>query len=56
MAASRRNLIQALALSGAALAAARGATGALAQGAPASAPPDFGAPSSQERELNVVNV
>src|SRR6202050_1676928 len=56
MAASRRNLIQALAVGGAALAAARGATGALAQGAPASAPPDFGVPSAQERELKVVSV
>jgi L-lactate oxidase len=56
MAASRRNLIQALAVGGAALAAARGATSALAQGAPASAPPDFGVPSAQEHELKVVSV
>ena len=56
MAASRRNLIQALAVGGAALAAARGATRALAQGAPASAPPEFGVPSTQERELKVVSV
>src|ERR1700683_546056 len=56
MTTSRRNLIQALAAGGAALATVRSATSALAQGAPASAPPDFGAPSAQERELKVVSV
>jgi L-lactate oxidase len=56
MAASRRNLIQALVVGGAALAAARGVTSALAQGAPVSAPPDFGVPSAQEHELKVVSV
>src|ERR1700683_2155715 len=55
MTTSRRNLIQALAAGGAALATGRGATRALAQGSPASAPPDFGVPSSQEHELKVVS-
>src|SRR5580704_2670462 len=64
MNASRRNLIQALAAGGAALAAAQVPNGALAestitQAAPASpAPPtvDLGEASNQERELKVVNV
>ena len=64
MATSRRNLIQAIAAGGAALATARGASGALAQekqpGArpqPAvGAAPDFGEPSAQERELKVVSI
>jgi lactate oxidase len=56
MTTSRRNLIQALVAGGAALATTRGATNALAQSSPASAQPDFGAPSSQERELKVVSV
>jgi L-lactate oxidase len=55
MTTSRRNLIQALAAGGAALATAAGPTQAFAEGNPASAPPDFGQPSSQEHELNVVS-
>ena len=55
MTTSRRNLIQAFAAGGAALATAAGPTQAFAEGAPASAPPDFGQPSSQEHELNVVS-
>jgi lactate oxidase len=72
MTTSRRNLIQALAAGGAALATAHGATRALAQtpaqnpaasstpsstqGGATSAPSDFGAPSAQERELKIVSV
>ena len=64
MATSRRNLIQTIAVGGAALAAAADASEALAQekepsklpSKPASAPPGFGEPSAQERELRVVNV
>jgi lactate oxidase len=56
MGTSRRNLIQALAAGGAALATAAGPTRAFAQGAAASPPPDFGQPSSQEHELKIVNV
>jgi L-lactate oxidase len=64
MTTSRRNLIQALAAGGAALATAHGATRALAQtpapastqGGATSAPSDFGAPSAQEHELKIVSV
>jgi lactate oxidase len=64
MATSRRNLIQTIAVGGAALAAAADANDALAQAAvkdlvqskPVSAPPGFGEPSAQERELKVVNI
>ena len=56
MATSRRNLIQALAAGGAALATAQGATQALAQAAPPPAPVDLGEASKQERELTIVNV
>jgi L-lactate oxidase len=64
MNASRRNLIQALAAGGAALATAQVPTGALAdstitQAAPANPPPptvDLGEASDQERELKVVSV
>src|ERR1700729_4435560 len=56
MGTSRRNLIQALAAGGAAFATAAGPTRAFAEGAAASPPPDFGQPSSQERELKIVNV
>ncbi len=56
MTTSRRNLIQALAAGGAALATAAGPTKAFAESAAASAPPDFGQPSSQEHELKIVNV
>lgn len=56
MATSRRNLIQALAAGGAALATAQGATQALAQAAPPPAPVDLGEASKQERELKIVNV
>jgi lactate oxidase len=56
MTTSRRNLIAALAAGGAALATAAGPTKAFAEGTAASAPPDFGQPSSQEHELKIVNV
>jgi L-lactate oxidase len=65
MATSRRNLIQTIAAGSAALAAASDVNGALAQekqqpskqpSKPAAPPPGFGEPSSQERELKVVNV
>jgi L-lactate oxidase len=64
MTTSRRDLFKTLAAGGALIAAAQGTTQALAQsatqppsqGAPAAPPPDFGAPSSQERELKIVNV
>jgi lactate oxidase len=64
MNASRRNLIQALAAGGAAIATIQVPTGALAesavtQAAPAGAAPpavDLGEASSQERELKIVNV
>lgn len=56
MATSRRNLIQAMAAGGAALATAQGATQALAQAAPPPAPVDLGEASKQERELTIVNV
>jgi L-lactate oxidase len=68
MTTSRRNLIQALAAGGAALATAQGATRALAQtpaqnpapgssqGGATSTSSDFGAPSAQERELKIVSV
>ena len=56
MTTSRRNLIQALAAGGAAFAAGQGATAALAQASPPAPPPEFGAPSAQERELKIVSV
>jgi lactate oxidase len=56
MTTSRRNLIQALAAGGAALATAAGPTKAFAEGTAESASPDFGQPSSQEHELKIVNV
>jgi L-lactate oxidase len=56
LATSRRNLIQALAAGGAALATAVGPTKAFAEGAGAAAPPDFGQPSSEEHDLKIVNI
>jgi lactate oxidase len=56
MATSRRNLIQALAAGGAAIATAVGPTKALAEGTPAAPPPDFGQPSSEEHELKIVSI
>jgi lactate oxidase len=56
MTTSRRNLIMALAAGGAAVATAQNATKALAEGSATSAPPGFGAPSAEERELKVVSV
>ncbi len=64
MTTSRRDLFKTLAAGGALIAAAQGTTQALAQsatqppsqGAPVAPPPEFGAPSSQERELKIVNV
>src|SRR3984885_10148121 len=56
MTTSRRNLIQALAAGGAALATAQGSTQALAQAVPAAAAIDLGDASAQERELKIVNI
>jgi len=56
MTTSRRNLIQAMAAGGAALAAAQGSTQALAQAVPAAAAVDLGDASAQERELKIVNI
>ena len=56
MTTSRRNLIQALAAGGAALATAQGSTQALAQAVPAAATVDLGDASAQERELKIVNI
>jgi lactate oxidase len=56
MTTSRRNLIQALAAGGAALATAQGSTQALAQAVPAAAAVDLGDASAQERELKIVNI
>src|SRR3984885_13654924 len=56
MTTSRRNLIQALAAGGAALATAQGSTQALAQAVPAAAAVDLGEASAQEHELKIVNI
>ena len=56
MTTSRRNLIQALAAGGAALATAQGSTQALAQAVPAAAAVDLGDASAQERDLKIVNI
>ena len=56
MTTSRRNLIQALAAGGAALATAQGSTQALAQAVPAAAAIDLGDASAQERDLKIVNI
>lgn len=56
MSTSRRNLIQALAAGGAAIATVRGAGPALAAADAAPAPVDIGAASAREQELKVVNV
>jgi L-lactate oxidase len=56
MTTSRRNLIQALAAGGAALATAQGSTQALAQAVPAAAAVDLGDASAQEHELKIVNI
>jgi lactate oxidase len=56
LATSRRNLIQALAAGGAAIATAVGPAKALAEGAAAGPPPDFGQPSSEEHALKIVSI
>jgi lactate oxidase len=56
MTTSRRNLIQALAAGGAAIATAQGATKALAQASSAAPPVDLGDASTQEHELKIVNI
>jgi L-lactate oxidase len=56
MTASRRNLIQALAAGGAAIASAQGATKALAQVIPPVPPVNFPGASAEEHELKIVNI